>query len=70
MPKRKSLSALDAKIERTQEKMVVAKRRYDRLAQELRELKTDREQVRATMIAEAFKKSGKSWEELMTFLSH
>lgn len=45
-----------------------AKARYDRLTQELQALHIEHDRVRAEAIHRAFKKSGKSMDELMTFL--
>ena len=68
MPKRKSLKTIQAKIEKTKQSMADARRRYDNLAGELKTLSLEYEQVQATLIADAFKKSGKSFDELMVVL--
>lgn len=48
--------------------MAAARRRYDNLAGALKTLSLEYEQVQATLIADAFKKSGKSFDELMVVL--
>lgn len=69
MARTKSMKTIVAKIEKTKRSMQVAKRRYDQLAEELKELNRELEQMRAMELAAALKESNKTWEELMTFLS-
>ena len=68
MPKHKTLAVLERRIEETQACLMRAKARYDRLTQELQALHIEHDRVRAETIHRAFKKSGKSMDELMTFL--
>lgn len=42
--------------------------RYDKLCDELQTLQTEREQAMSQNILAAMKKSGRSYDELMTFL--
>ena len=51
-----------------QEKIAKAKERYDKLCDELQTLQTEREQAMSQNILAAMKKSGRSYDELMTFL--
>lgn len=69
MPRTKSLAAIEARIEQTSKSLAQAKKRYDRLADELVELREQRDRVKAELMLKAFKKSGKTWDELMVFLS-
>lgn len=68
MPRRRSLKGLQAEIEQTKQKMVAAKQRYDRLAERLKSLTQEHDRAQADLIAAAFRKSGKSLEQLLTFL--
>ncbi len=42
--------------------------KYDRLADKLKELQEQRQRIEADAIVEAYLQSGKSFDELMTFL--
>lgn len=68
MPRRRSLKGLQSEIEQTKQKMVAAKQRYDRVAERLKSLTQERDRAQADLIAAAFRKSGKSLEQLLTFL--
>lgn len=50
MPKRKSVASVEAKIKVTQQKIVKAKARYDRLCAELSDLKHERDEAVALEI--------------------
>lgn len=67
MARCKSLKTIQAQIEKTQQGMVKAKTRYEKLADELKTLTEQYEQMQALMIAEAFKKSGKTFDQRMVF---
>ena len=69
MARCKSLKTIQAQIEKTQQGMVKAKTRYEKLADELKTLTEQYEQMQALMIADALKKSGKTFDQLMVFLS-
>ena len=43
--------------------------RYDKLADKLKELEESKRQLEAETIMDAYLKSGKSFDEIMTFLS-
>lgn len=68
MTKRKSMESLDKQIEETQQMLKVAKARYDRLATQLQKLDEERTMRQAELIADAMKRSGKSLNEVLTFL--
>lgn len=68
MPKRKSIESIDAQISTCKKKIAKAKERYDKLCDELQMLQTEREQAMGQNILDAMKKSGRSYDELMTFL--
>ena len=68
MPRRKSIVSIDAQICPCKKKIAKAKEHYDKLCDELQTLQTEREQAMSQNILVAMKKSGRSYEELMTFL--
>ena len=68
MARRKTLAALDKEIEAAQRQLIAAKARYDRVAARLIELDRARKQREAEVLAEALAKSGKTLEDVLTFL--
>lgn len=68
MPRRKSIASVEAKINKTKQEMESLKKRYDALVKQLKSLQEERSQIETEMIADAFRKSGKSLDQLMTFL--
>lgn len=68
MPRRKSIASIDAQISTRKTKIAKAKKRYDKLCDELQTLQAEREQAMSQNILAAMKKSGRSYDELMTFL--
>ena len=68
MPRRKSIVSIDAQICTCKKKIAKARERYDKLCDELQTLQTEREQAMSQNILAAMKKSGRSYDELMTFL--
>ena len=64
MTRRKTLAAIDKEIQETQRQLIAAKARYDRLAAQLTGLK----QREAEVLAEALAKSGKTLEDVLTYL--
>lgn len=68
MARKKSTEALDAEIAKTKSDMTKLQDKYDRLADKLKELQEQRQRIEADAIVEAYLQSGKSFDELMTFL--
>ena len=68
MPRRKSMSSIDAEISALKAKISVAKTRYENLCRDLEKLQQEREMVLAQDLVRALRKSGKTYHELMTFL--
>ena len=68
MARRKTLAAIDKEIEATQQQLIAAKARYDRVATWLIELNRARKQREAVVLTEALAKSGKTLEDVLTFL--
>lgn len=69
MARMKTTASVDLKIEKVQSEIIKVQARYDALMVELEELRADRIEVLGKTFAEAFAKSGKTEEEVMTFLS-
>lgn len=68
MPKPKLVKTIDAKIREVQARMAAAKARYNSLSTQLAELQAEREELIGKEVMTAFRKSGRSYEQLMTFL--
>lgn len=68
MPRRKSLETIDVLIEQKRSSIERLKARQEKLCGELRELQQERDTIQATEILSAFKKSRRSYRELMVFL--
>ena len=68
MANRRSLASLEKRIELTETKLRAAKARYDKLVDELLNLKREKTARESEKILKAIAKSGKSFEEVMTFL--
>ena len=68
MPKRRTIASIDAQMRKVKQKMTAVKQRYDRLCDDLATLQAKRDSLMAHEIVEATKRSGKSDDELMTFL--
>ena len=68
MPRQTSMQTIEKKISKMKSELSVAKTKYEKVAQELLRLQKQKEQMEALSIYEAFKKSGKSYRELMVFL--
>lgn len=69
MPKRKTLASLEKQIALTQNQMLKAKARYEKLGEKLLVLNKEKTLRQAEVIADAMARSGKTMEEVMTFLS-
>lgn len=68
MARKKSIVAIEEEIKKTQNSMEKVKEKYDKLADKLTELFDMKKQCEAEAIMEAYINSGKSYNELMTFL--
>jgi len=68
MTRMKTIQSIDAKIEKNKSALSRIKARYERLADNLKKLQDERQALEARAIMTAFKKSRKSFSELMTFL--
>jgi len=68
MAKRKTVASIEKQIQLTQQRILVAKARYERLGEQLLALNKEKSLRQAELIVDAMN-SGKSMAEIMTFLS-
>ena len=68
MARTKTTAAIDAEIAKVKADMSRLQDRYDKLAEKLKNLQAQKLKSEAEAITAAYSKSGKSFDELMTFL--
>ena len=68
MARKKSADTIDAEIAKVKSDMSRLQDRYDRLAEKLKDLQEQKRRIEADAIMDAYLKSGKSLDEIMTFL--
>ena len=68
MARKKSADTLDAEIAKVKSDMSKLQDRYDRLAEKLKDLQEQKHRIEADAIMDAYLKSGKTLDEIMTFL--
>jgi len=68
MARKKSADTLDAEIAKIKSDMSKLQDRYDKLAEKLKDLQEQKRRIEADAIMDAYLKSGKSLDEIMTFL--
>ncbi len=68
MARKKSAESIDSEIAKIKSDMSKLQDRLDSLAEKLRDLQEQKRQHEADVIMEAYLKSGKSLDEVMTFL--
>lgn len=68
MARKKSTESIDSEISKIKSDMARLQDRYDKLAEKLKVLQEQKWQQEAATIMEAYRKSGKSLNEIMTFL--
>lgn len=68
MARTKSMTSIDAEIVKVQEQLERLQARYDKTAEKLEQLQEQKKKLQADQIMEAYLASGKSFDELMTFL--
>ena len=68
MARKKSTEAIEAEISKVKSDMSGLQDRYDKLADKLKDLQEQKRRREADAIMDAYLKSGKSLEEVMTFL--
>lgn len=68
MARMRSISSIEAEINKVEAELVKVQEKYDSLAARLLELQQLKGDYEAKQVMDAFRKSGKSLQELMTFL--
>ena len=68
MARKKSTEAIGTEINKVKSDMSRLQDRYDKLADKLKELQDQKRRSEADTIMDAYLKSGKSLDEIMTFL--
>ena len=68
MARKKSADTIDAEIAKVKSDMSKLQDRYDRLAEKLKDLQEQKRRIEADAIMDAYLKSGKTLDEIMTFL--
>lgn len=68
MARMKSISTIEAEITRIKDELSKLQMKQDKLTLKLKELQEQKRNFEAKEIMDAYLKSGKSYEELMTFL--
>lgn len=69
MARKKSTEAIEAEINKTKSDMSKLQDRYDKLADKLKDLQDQKLRIEGDAIMDAYLKSGKSFDEIMTFLN-
>lgn len=69
MARKKSTEAIEAEINKTKSDMSKLQDRYDKLADKLKDLQDQKRRIEGDAIMDAYLKSGKSFDEIMTFLN-
>ena len=68
MARKKSTETLDVEIAKTKSDMSKLQDRYNKLADKLKDLEDQKRRIEADAIMDAYLKSGRSFDEIMTFL--
>ena len=68
MARTKTMTSIDSEIQKLEAALVAAKKKYDSAAETLQAARKQKQEAEAKQILEAYRQSGKSFRELMTFL--
>lgn len=68
MARKKSTESIDSEISKIKSDMAWLQDRYDKLSEKLKVLQEQKWQQEAATIMDAYRRSGKSLDEIMTFL--
>ena len=68
MARTKTMASIDAKIAKAQAAVEKAKTRYDSAIAELESLYVEKKNLQAKELAATIEKSGKSYEDVLTFI--
>lgn len=69
MARTKSLEAIETEISQTEDELEKLQARYDKVAAKLEKLQNQKREYLTKQIMDAYLKSGKSLDEIMTFLT-
>ena len=69
MARTKTIEAIENEISKVKSDMSKLQNRYNKLAEKLEDLQKQKRRIEADTIMEAYLKSGKNFDEIMTFLS-
>ena len=68
MARTRSISSIEAEIAKTESELAKAQEKVDTVSARLLKLQKQKQEQEAKLIMDAYKKSVKSFQELMTFL--
>ena len=68
MARMRSISSIETEISKVEADLAKAQEKVDSLSNRLLELQKLKQEIEAKKVMDAFRKSGKSMQELMTFL--
>ena len=69
MARKETIEAIENEISKVKSDMSKLQNRYNKLAEKLEDLQKQKRRIEADTIMEAYLKSGKNFDEIMTFLS-
>lgn len=69
MARTRSISSIEAEIAKLESELTKAQEKVDAISDNLLKLQKQKQEYEARQIMEAYQKSGKSLQELMTFLN-
>ena len=69
MARKKTIEAIENEISKVKSDMSKLQNLYNKLAEKLEDLQKQKRRIEADTIMEAYLKSGKNFDEIMTFLS-
>ena len=68
MARVRSIKSIETEISKVEAELIKAQEKCDALSARLLELQKTKQEIEARQVMDAFRKSGKSMQELMTFL--
>jgi predicted transcriptional regulator len=69
MARKRSTETIETEINKIKANMTRLQDRYNKLADKLKELQEQKRRMEADVIMDAYLRSGKSFDEIMTFLT-
>lgn len=68
MARTRSISSIDTELSKLQAELIKAQEKCDTLSARILELQNQKQLIESKQVMDAFKRSGKSMQELMNFL--